>query len=265
MTSVLREDPALISEDRGLISALARGLDILTCYRRGEIWLGNNEIADRCNLPRSTVSRLTHTLTRLGYLHSYEDEARYRLGTQLIALSSSVLAGLNIRRLAQTEMMAIADASNASVGLAVRDRLSMRFIEVFRGPADISLNVEIGSRLSIASSAMGRAFLAVCDTQERQEILDDFQALDEVAWPRLRDSIDQALHDHTQIGCCCSFGDWERTVSAIAVGFRPGAGLPPMVLNCAAPSMITDSDFLLKNVRPRLTALAQSLQGVMGA
>lgn len=252
------------AEDRNFVTALARGLDVLTCYRRGETYLGNHEIAERCELPRSTVSRLTHTLSQLGYLHPAEGSGKYRLGTSLIALSSSVLAGLNVRHLAKPGMMELARFSNASVGLAVRDKLSMRYVECCQGSAAISLNVDIGSRLSIATSAMGRAYLAVCEANERTEILEDFEALDEIAWPRLHDSIDVALNDHATIGCCCSFGDWERSVSAIAVGFNPGGGLPAMAINCGAASVITSSEFLLDEVRPRLVELARSLEGVMG-
>jgi hypothetical protein len=48
------------------------------------------------------------------------------------------------------------------------------------------------------------------------------------------------------------------------VGFRPGGGLPAMALNCGAPSMLCKPDFLLEEVRPRLIALAQRLEGSMG-
>jgi len=37
-------------------------------FRGHEARLGNLEISNRCGLPRSTVSRLTHTLTRIGQL-----------------------------------------------------------------------------------------------------------------------------------------------------------------------------------------------------
>ena len=72
-------------EDRHFVTALARGLEVLGCFRSGDRLLGNTEIARRCGLPKSTVSRLTYTLTRIGYLHYDEDSGKYRLGTSTLA------------------------------------------------------------------------------------------------------------------------------------------------------------------------------------
>ncbi|MFC1457050.1 IclR family transcriptional regulator [Microvirga arabica] len=260
-----RDKPDSAKEDRHFVTALARGLEVLACFRRGETFLANHEIADRCGLPRSTVSRLTYTLTQIGYLHYVEEVGKYRLGTALIALSSTVLAGLDVRHIARPMMQDLANHSNASVGLGIRDRLSMRYVECHRGPAAISLNIDTGSRLSIAKSAMGRAYLAVCSDAERASIMDQLQAIDEVAWPRLREGIEKAIAEHRDLGCCSSFGEWQETVSAVAVGFRPGGGLPPMAINCGAPTVITGPEFLLKEVRPRLIEIAKRLDGVMGA
>ncbi|HYM36238.1 MAG TPA: helix-turn-helix domain-containing protein, partial [Steroidobacteraceae bacterium] len=47
--------------DRQFVAALARGLAILRCFRLGDRYLGNQEIAKRAGLPKPTVSRLTYT------------------------------------------------------------------------------------------------------------------------------------------------------------------------------------------------------------
>ena len=54
------------------MNSLARGLDILTAFTPAEGLLGNQEIAARAGLPKATVSRLTYTLTKLGYLTHIE-------------------------------------------------------------------------------------------------------------------------------------------------------------------------------------------------
>lgn len=252
-------------EDRHFVTALARGLELLSCFRRGEEALANSEIARRCGLARSTVSRLTHTLTRLGYLQPMPESGSYRLGTATIALGATALAGLDVRRIARPGMRELATFSNASVGLGVRDRLGMRYVECCRGEAAIALNIDVGSRLSLCRSAMGRAYLALCDQAEREAILEDVRSVDEAAWPRLREGVERALAEYRETGCVRSFGDWQPTVSAIAVGFRPGGVLPPMSVNCGAPTVIVDEGFLLDEVRPRLIAFAASLEGVMGS
>jgi hypothetical protein len=56
-------------KDRLFVTALARGLQVLAAFRPGESALSNLEIAKRTGLPKSTVSRLTYTLTTLGICH----------------------------------------------------------------------------------------------------------------------------------------------------------------------------------------------------
>ena len=62
-------DPPGQGNDRHFVTALARGLQVLRCFRSGEELLGNQQLAERCGLPKSTVTRLSYTPTRLGYLH----------------------------------------------------------------------------------------------------------------------------------------------------------------------------------------------------
>jgi DNA-binding IclR family transcriptional regulator len=262
---VVADDPADgAKEDRHFVTALARGLDVLACFRRSEPLLGNQEIAARCGLPPSTVSRLTYTLTKLGYLHYLDHVGKYRLGTAVLALGTTMLARFDVRTVARPFMQELADFSRASVGLGARDKLSVLYVECAHGKAAISLTLDVGSRISIATSAMGRAFLAACREEERAPILREIAALDEVAWPRIRAGIDKAVEDHRTLGCSTSFGEWQENVNAIAVGFQPGGGLPPMSVNCGGPAAALSPDFLLAEVRPRLIALVRRLDGAMG-
>ena len=43
-----RTAPPRPPEDRHFVTALARGLDVLACFRSGDKALGNQEIAQRC-------------------------------------------------------------------------------------------------------------------------------------------------------------------------------------------------------------------------
>lgn len=53
--------------------------------------LGNREISDRCGLPRSTVSRLTWTLTQIGQLTYLPEEQKYAAGPNAFAFGTSLL------------------------------------------------------------------------------------------------------------------------------------------------------------------------------
>lgn len=250
-------------EDRHFVTALARGLEVLACYRSSDKALGNQDIAQRCKLPKSTVSRLTSTLTRLGYLVQVEDSGKYRLGTATLSLGSAMLARMDVRQVARPLMQDLADFSRAMVSLGTRDRLSMIYVENCRSSAALTLSLDVGSRIPVATSAIGRAWLAAVSERERADVLERVQEIDEVAWPDIRAGIERALADHRSLGVTCSFGEWQKDVNGIARAFSPGQGLPPMAINCGGPSFNLSREFLLGEVRPRLIEVAQRLEAAM--
>jgi DNA-binding IclR family transcriptional regulator len=247
-------------EDRHFVTALARGLEVLSCFRSGDKALGNQEIAQRCRLPKSTVSRLTSTLTKLGYLIQVEESGKYRLGTATLSLGSAMLARLDVRQIARPMMQELADASRSMVSLGTRDRLSMIYVENCRSSAALTLSLDVGSRIPVATSAIGRAWLAAIPERERQDFMERVQELDEVAWPDIRDGIERSVQDYQTLGVTCSFGDWQKDVNGIARAFQPGGGLPPMAINCGGPSFHLSKEFLLNEVRPRLIDMVTRLE-----
>ena len=247
-------------EDRHFVTALARGLEVLACFRSGTKALSNHEIAQRCKLPKSTVSRLTATLTKLGYLVQLEDSGKYQLGMATLALGSSMLARMDIRKLARPLMQELADFSGAMVSLGTRDRLSMLYLENCRSAAALTLSLDVGSRIPLATSAMGRAWLSAVPERERAGLLEQVRELDDVAWPRIRDGVEQALQDHATLGVACSLGDWQKNVHGIARALNPGNGLPMMAINCGGPAVNLSREFLLNEVRPRLIDIVQRLE-----
>jgi DNA-binding IclR family transcriptional regulator len=257
--------PVIVKTDRHFVTALARGLEVLACFRHGDRMLGNQELARRCGLAKSTVSRLTHTLTLLGYLVYVEESAKYSLGTATLSLGSAMLSRLDIRKLAHPLMQQLAEFGQCTVSLGSRDRLSMIYIDAVRGSAAVTLSLESGARIQIATSAMGRAYLTAVSADERDDILERVRELaDAKRWPELKQGVAQALRDIRELGVCCSFGDWQKDVNAIALPVRPGGGLPPMAINCGAPAYMVSKEFLLAEVRPRLIALVSELETSLG-
>jgi DNA-binding IclR family transcriptional regulator len=121
----------------------------------------------------------------------------------------------------------------------------------------------VGSRMPLAASAMGRAWLAAVPEAERLEALEQVRALDHLAWPAVKAGVDKALEEYRTLGVTSSFGDWNREVNGIARAFDPGNGLPIMAVNVGGPTYNLSPEFLLNEVRPRLLQVVRAIEDAL--
>jgi DNA-binding IclR family transcriptional regulator len=242
---------------------LARGLDILRAFTPQDSLLGNHEIAARTGLPRPTISRLTHTLTRLGYLKHSERLGKYQLGTAVLSLGYAVLANMGLRQVARPFMQELADHANASVSLGSRDRLNMVYVEHCRAIGTVTLRLDLGSRIPIATTAMGRALLAALPESEREYLMQHIARRDSVNWPRIRAGIERAVEDYKSKGFVISAGDWQTDVHAVGVPMIPADGSGIVAFNCGGPSFLFDRKRLLTDLGPRLVNVVRNVEAAL--
>lgn len=259
-----RHDDSQDSQDRHFVTALARGLEVLSCFRTGDNFLANNEIAVRCGLPKSTVTRLTYTLTKLGYLHVVPDSGKYRLGTATAALGSSMLVNLDVRQVARPYLKALAAETGAVVALTTRDRLSMLYLECCRSTSIVTLSLDVGSRIPLATSASGLALLAALPSNERTDLMERIQALDEGNWPRIEQQILAAVDEYARTGCATSAGTWVKEVHGIATALWPGRGLPLMAISVAGAAGYFPLARLHEEIRPKLLETVKEIEKHLG-
>lgn len=252
-------------EDRHFVTALARGLEVLRCFKSGEERLGNQDLSERCKLPKSTVTRLTYTLTKLGYLHHVEESGRYRLGMATLTLGGTTLARLDVKEVSRPLMEDLANATGSQISLGIRDGMSMLYIEVCRGQSIVTLRLDIGSRIPLATTAMGRAYLAGVTPGERQGLEERIEALDPTSWPRIAQGIRQGVSDLAEHGCCSSFGEWQKEIHGIAVPLQLGQGLPVMVINAAGPAQLLSRESFMQEIRPRVIETVRRIEQQLGA
>jgi len=251
-------------EDRHFVTALARGLDVLACFRAFDSELGNAELAQRCGLPKSTISRLTHTLTELGYLQALTDPVRYRLGSSALALAPAAQQGADVLAVARPFMQELADLSKGVASLIVRDRGRMLIFENCQAESYLTLRVPVGSRVSGLTTAAGRAYLLALSNTEQRQALAAFRTDDKTPAPTAESMLMQCRDEHRRLGCTTSFGEWLPDINSIALAFRPGPSLPPMTLSCSGPNALVPPAHLLEKVRPLLQQHVRRIEATFG-
>lgn len=250
-------------EDRKFVTALARGLEVLRAFTPNEGILGNRDIARRTGLPKPTVSRLTYTLTRLGYLSHDERIGKYQLAPGALAIGYATLAGMRIRQVARPLMLELAHYASASVALGTRDRLNVIYVEHARSPASVLLRLDLGSRIPLASTAMGRAVLAALPEGERDWLMAHLARREGAAWPPLCAAIEQAIADVEARGFTVALGEWHRDVSGVAVPVVPADRSGVFALSCGAPAFQISRERLETDIGPRLVNLARNVEAAL--
>lgn len=250
--------PAAAAGDRKFVTALSRGLDVLRCFGPRDRWLSNQEISRRTGLAKPTVSRLAYTLTRLGYLRFSDTVGKYALGSAALSLGYAALGQLDVRRVARPLMQELSEHTKTSVHLAVNDRLSMQVVDTYWNAA--AFVIDIGSRVPVATTSLGRAYVCALPPEERKRILDAIRDVRPEEWPTTKKRFDQAFKDYEDLGFCFSLGDWRREVNGVACPLVPGDGSGPIVIGCSGPAFQLEPELLRREVGPRLLALVGNLR-----
>ena len=254
------DDASPPSKDRNFVTALARGLELLRAFGSGEEYLGNAELSYRTGVPRPTVSRLTYTLTQLGYLQHNTHLEKYRLGPGILALGYRFLANMGIREISRPHLQKLADATDCNVSLGSADRHDMVYLETCHGHGPLIIRLDVGSRLPIATSAIGRAWLCGLSDERRQRVLHELELFYGTEWHHYEAGIQLSMNDYAKYGFCLSEQDWQQDISAVAMPLILENGGEVMAINCGGASSRLNHDRLVNNLGPRLKEVAQNIR-----
>ena len=250
--------------DRQFATTLARGLEVLRCFTPPEPPLGNKEISVRTGLPKPTVSRLTYTLTRLGYLRHDMRLGKYQLGSAVLSIGYPLLAAMNARQVARPLMRELAEYCKGSVSMGVRDRLNMVYVESCRSGNGLATLPDIGTSVPISHSVIGRAFLAACNPPEREAVLNQMKVKQPEAHRRYRAPIDKALEDIRSRGFCVSTGELRREIYAVGAPMRRSVDGEIVSFNCIVPASMLKKGQLEDDLGPRLVAMVRNTEASLG-
>lgn len=249
------------AQDRRYVSALARGLEVLHAFRYGERWLTHQEITRRTGLPKATVSRIAFTLVALGYLR--QDPARkgsYGLGTGGLTLGFRVLVNAEIAAIARPEIEELAAQSQAAVSLGVRHQSSMVYIAHARGQARLTLALDVGARIPIESTSMGRAFLCALPAHRRAALAQQLQASPGADWAPRAAALERAQVQWKDLGFVTSEAEWESDINAVGASIDPGHGAEPYAINIGGPANVLTRGRLYAELGPRLAQAARRIE-----
>jgi DNA-binding IclR family transcriptional regulator len=251
-------DPDDEKTDRQFVTSLARGLEVLRAFNPEDGPLGNQDLALRTGLPKPTVSRITHTLTMLGYLDYDPRLARYMIAPAVLSLGHACVGAAAVRRAAAPYMQELADYADAAVALGARDRLTMIYLDVARGSRTVAFSLDPGARVPMHNTAMGAAYLAALPEKDRQFLLDAIAKATGDQWPATKAQFESAFTEIKENGFCVFQGTYERAMNAVGAALVQPDGTVN-AFSCAATAFQFPANRLRGDIGPRLIGIIRML------
>ncbi len=255
-------------KDSDEVTALARGLDVLRRIAAADAPVSNRELTDWTGIPKPTVSRITATLVGAGLLLRLPDSERFVLTASVLELSNGFLRNFDIRARARPFLIALAERTGLSVHLAVRDRLEMVVIDAIRPRSAVLVSrLEVGGRMDLSRTAVGRAYLSVLPDADRLALIGSLQTASGDDWPAIAGGLQRGLEDARRHGFAISLGEWHLGLNAVAAGFV-GPSEEHYSVNCGGAAHQCPHEMLIGTVAPALLEcvdyIAREIGGTAG-
>jgi DNA-binding IclR family transcriptional regulator len=155
--------------------------------------------------------------------------------------------------------------TGGAVAVGGRDRLSMIYFGQSRNGLTLGVQLDVGSRIPIATTAMGRAYIWALPGDERTSLLRELREHYGSRWPKMRDGIERAGETAEKLGFTISAGEWHDDIHAVGVALKLNDGTGPYAFNCGAPAFRFTEDRLRNDIGPRLVAMVRNIEAALGA
>jgi DNA-binding IclR family transcriptional regulator len=164
-------DPDELRRERGSLKSMQKLMSVLDCFSRSDRSLTLQEIAVRCEMPKTTVHRLVRSLKEAGLLEQDKGRDRYRLGMRLFELGSTVLANLDVQREAKVHVEQLGRVSRQHVNLCIFDGINTVIVDQ-REPDGSTVNWTTTLSLSPSyCTGVGKAMLAFQDAATIDKVI----------------------------------------------------------------------------------------------
>ena len=256
-----------ISEDgkRGpeFVTALARGLNVLTAFGRSPRRMTLSQVAEATDLSRGTARRFLLTLQELNFVGS--DGKLYWLTPKVLQFSNAYLSTFGLSEAGRTAIRSLTEKIGESSSMAVLDGHDVVYVARVETRRIFSSGLEVGSRLPAFCSSLGRVLLSGLSDEE----LDHWLAEETFApqSPRTitdRAKVRQKVLEARRLQYALIDSEMEVGVRSIAVPICDRAGDTIAALNIGTTAARASLDHMRKVFLPALREAAREVERTMG-
>ena len=218
------------------IQSVTRALKILEVVATAEHPIRLSAISARENLHVSTAHRLLATLGASGFVE-HDAHGHYRVGITAFRVGASFAEVVDLRGRIQPMLLELSTRTSETANLAVRAGHEAVYIDHVLGNKVSKLFTQIGQRVPLHCTAVGKALLASCAADERDRLLGSLAL--EAFTPHTITSVRRfrrALCEIRLRGYAVDREEHEVGVACVAAPVRDATGVGRAVLGISGPS-----------------------------
>src|SRR3569833_2903377 len=155
--------------DPDFVEALARGLDVLSCFGEHRPRMTLAEVAAAAGLARPPARRLLLTLRELGDVRA--EDGAFVLLLLVLRLGMAYVGALGLWDIARPHLEHLVVQTGESSSMAQLDGSDIVYVARVAVPKLITLRVEIGTRFPAAQTSQGKVLLAALTREELDRTL----------------------------------------------------------------------------------------------
>ena len=153
------------------VQSVARALQVLELLAEENMEVSLTEISKKINWPKSTLHGILTTLRDYRIVDQSAVNGKYRLGIRLFEYGQRIARTWDIRSLAMPVMQELNRAFGEMVQLAAEDSGEVLYIEKLDSTRIIRIVSEVGARLPMHCSGLGKVLLAYKSPAEVKYIM----------------------------------------------------------------------------------------------
>ncbi|NLX77123.1 MAG: IclR family transcriptional regulator [Clostridiaceae bacterium] len=154
------------------VQTLDRTLDIIELLATTPNGMGVTEIGQKTGLHKSTVYRLINALVKRGYLEKDQNTGLYKIGLKFVEISSLHLRQIELKTEVAPFMRDLSESTGQVTHLAILDETEVVYIEKIDVVQSLRMYSQIGKRVPVYCSALGKVLLSWQDSDYQELILE---------------------------------------------------------------------------------------------
>jgi IclR family pca regulon transcriptional regulator len=161
---------AATDRSRYFLQSLAKGLTVLQAMAEANQPMALSDIARAASTSNATATRICYTLTQMGFIDR-DAQRRFFITPRILSLGHSAVCSLGWRNVAQHYLERLSFDLKETVNLSVLDGHELIYIARVNTGRILPFDLQLGSRLPVYCTSMGKVLVAFSPPETVSEIL----------------------------------------------------------------------------------------------